>query len=78
MRQSLEVKARVGPLRRELLPAALPGARGWSAPPSDEVGARAPARGVDVFRLVVALSGIAAFLALPAGLIAGVVFLLSR
>ena len=75
MAQSLEAQVPVAPLRRELLPASLPAAR---TPNGVEAIAeeRAPARGVDVFRLVVALAGIAGFLALPAALIAGLLFLL--
>jgi hypothetical protein len=77
MAQSLEVKARAAPARRELR---------WPFPDTgrldsaerEPVETRAPARGYDVFRLVVALCGIAAFLALPAALVAGVVILLSR
>lgn len=77
MAQSLDAQVGVSSLRRELLSAALPGARTSNAfeLARDEVETSAPAR-IDVFRLVVALTGIAAFLALPAALIAGVVFLL--
>ena len=78
MAQPMDAQVGVSPLRRELLPAAQPGARNSNAfeLPCDELETSAPARGIDVFRLVVALTGIAAFLALPAALIAGVAFLL--
>jgi len=74
MAQSLDAQVRVPPLRREL---ALPGARSPSAfelPGDAETGA--PARGFDVFRFVVALTGLAAFLALPTAVIVGVALLL--
>jgi hypothetical protein len=60
MAQSLDAQVGVAPLRRTAY----------------ELEVHAPARGVDVFRLVVALSGLAAFLALPVALIAGVALLL--
>jgi hypothetical protein len=75
MAQSLDAQVGVAPLRREL---ALSGARSPSAfelpGHVDETGA--PARGFDVFRLVVALTGLAAFLALPTAVVVGVALLL--
>ena len=78
MAQPMDAQVGISSRRREQLSAALPDARSSNAfeLPCDELEASAPARGIDVFRLVVALTGIAAFLARPAALIAGVAFLL--
>ena len=75
MAQSLDARVVVSPLRREL---ALSGARSPSAfeLPGDAGETSAPAHGFDVFRLVVALTGLVAFLALPTAVIVGVALLL--
>ena len=75
MAQSLDAQVGVAPLRREL---ALSGARSPSAfeLPDDAAETSAPAHGLDVFRFVVALTGLAAFLALPTAVIVGVALLL--
>ena len=70
MAQSLDAQVGVTALRRESRRervAALPG---------DELETGSHARGVDVFRLVVALTGLAAFFALPTAVIVGVALLL--
>jgi hypothetical protein len=77
MAQSLDAQVGISPLRRELLPAALPGARSPNAfELGDALETRAPAHGFDVFRLVVALTGLVAFLALPTAVIVGVALVL--
>ena len=67
MAQSLDAQVGVTALRRERLATAVPG---------DELETGSHARGVDVFRLVIALTGLAAFFALPAAVIVGVALLL--
>jgi hypothetical protein len=65
MAQSLDAQVGVAPPRRQNV----------FEFPGDELETSAQTRGVDVFRLVVALSGLAAFVALPAALIFGVALL---
>jgi len=73
MAQSLDAQVGVAPLRREVAA----GARSPAAfeRTHEDPQTAAPARGIDVFRLVVALTGLAAFLTVPAALIAAVALL---
>ncbi len=65
MAQSLDAQVRVSPLRRGPNAFELPGGE------AETNSAR-----LDVFRLVVALTGLVAFLALPAAVVVGVALLL--